>query len=221
MLHLAAHTAQPPYDTLENCLLYNMIQPLALFDKALIAGVGKFVVAGSCFEYGLSAERYDFVLPSAPLEPTQAYPASKAAASIAFIQWALKNNGSLAIQRIIHVYGEGEEPSRLYPSLMTAAKNNEDFPMSEGQQVRGFVPVEAVARAFIQECECLASNAEASVSACNLCSGNPQTILQFARSIWNTHEAQGWLLLGTLPYREREVLRHVPELESRHVLSNT
>ena len=221
MLHLAAHTARPPCDTLENCKLYNMVQPLALVDKALIAGVAKFVAAGICFEYWLSPQRYDFVPPSALLEPTQTYPVSKAAASIAFIQWALEHNVSLTIQRIFHVYGEGEDPSRLYPSLMSAAKNNEDFPMSEGQQIRDFVPVEAVARALIHECECLASNTKASVSICNLGSGNPQTLLQFAQSIWSAHKAQGSLLRGALPYREGEVMRYVPELGSRHVLSST
>ena len=221
MLHLAAHTAQPPYDTVENCVLYNLIQPLALLDKAQNAGIDKFVVAGSCFEYGLSATRYDFVPPSAPLEPTQAYSASKAAASIAFVQWALQKNISLTIQRIFHVYGEGEDPSRLYPSLKAAAKNNEDFPMSEGQQVRDFVPVEAVARALIDECVWLSCGTTASVSICNLGSGNPQTVLQFAQNIWSTHEAQGKLLPGALTYREGEVMRYVPEIGSRHVLSNT
>lgn len=221
MLHLAAHTAQPPYDTLENCILYNLIQPLELLDKALTAGVDKFVVAGSCFEYGLSAERYDFVPPIAPLEPTQTYPASKAAASIAFIQWALQKNVSLSIQRIFHVYGEGEDPSRLYPSLIAAAKNDEDFPMSEGQQLRDFVPVESVARALIDECVGLASSAPASVSISNLGSGNPQTVLQFSQNIWSAYEAQGKLLPGELPYREGEVMRCVPEIGSRHVLSNT
>jgi nucleoside-diphosphate-sugar epimerase len=221
MLHLAAHTAQPPYDTVENCVLYNLIQPLALLDKAQNAGIDKFVVAGSCFEYGLSATRYDFVPPSAPLEPTQAYSASKAAASIAFVQWALQKNISLTIQRIFHVYGEGEDPSRLYPSLKAAAKNNEDFPMSEVQQVRDFVPVEAVARALIDECVWLSCGTTASVSICNLGSGNPQTVLQFAQNIWSTHEAQGKLLPGALTYREGEVMRYVPEIGSRHVLSNT
>jgi len=221
MLHLAAHSAQPPYDTVENCVLYNLIQPLALLDKAQNAGIDKFVVAGSCFEYGLSATRYDFVPPSAPLEPTQAYSASKAAASIAFVQWALQKNISLTIQRIFHVYGEGEDPSRLYPSLKAAAKNNEDFPMSEGQQVRDFVPVEAVARALIDECVWLSCGTTASVSICNLGSGNPQTVLQFAQNIWSTHEAQGKLLPGALTYREGEVMRYVPEIGSRHVLSNT
>lgn len=184
MLHLAAHTARPPCDTLENCKLYNMVQPLALVDKSLIAGVAKFVAAGSCFEYWLSPQRYDFVPPSALLEPTQTYPVSKAAASIAFIQWALEHNVSLTIQRIFHVYGEGEDPSRLYPypSLMTAAKKNEDFPMAEGQQVRDFVSVEAVAIALTQECERLASNTKASVSICNLGLGNPQTILNLPRA---------------------------------------
>jgi nucleoside-diphosphate-sugar epimerase len=220
MLHLAAHTAQPPYDRLENCILYNLIHPLALLEKALIAGVDKFVVAGSCFEYGSSAERYSFVPPNAALEPTQTYPASKAAASIAFMQWALQNKVSLSIQRIFHVYGEGEDPSRFYPSLIAAAKNDEDFPMSEGQQVRDFVPVESVARALIMESERIASDTTASVTVSNLGSGNPQSVLQFAENIWSTHGAKGKLLLGALPYREGEVMRYVPEVGSRHVLSH-
>jgi nucleoside-diphosphate-sugar epimerase len=220
MLHLAAHSVQPPYDTLENCILHNLIQPFALFEKAKIAGVDNFVVAGSCFEYGLSAQRYDFIPPSAPVEPTLTYSVSKAAASIAFIQWALQKKVSLSIQRIFHVYGEGEDATRLYASLVSAAKNNEDFPMTEGQQVRDFVPVQIVASALIDECVSLASSAPASVSICNLGSGNPQTVLEFAQKIWEAHQAKGKLLPGALAYRESEVMRYVPELRSRHVLSN-
>src|SRR5438552_1919681 len=74
VLHLAAHTANHPYDTLENCLDWNLIVPLGLFRAAWRAGINRFVVAGTCFEYGRAGERYEFIPPEAPLEPTLSYP---------------------------------------------------------------------------------------------------------------------------------------------------
>src|ERR1035437_7798950 len=54
LVHLAAHSANVPYDTLENCIRWNVLAPLKLFSLAADAGVKTFVVAGSCFEYGRS-----------------------------------------------------------------------------------------------------------------------------------------------------------------------
>ena len=103
MLHLAAHSVQRPFDSLENCICFNVVQPLSFFEKAYSAGIRKFVVGGSCFEYGLSALRYDYIPPNAPLEPTQSYSTSKALASIAFSQWSIAKQVSLSIKRIFHV----------------------------------------------------------------------------------------------------------------------
>jgi len=218
LLHLAAHSVQRPFDSLENCIKYNLIQPLSLFEKALSAGVVKFVVGGSCFEYGLSGLRHDFIPPNAPLEPTQSYSASKALASISFIQWALSKHVSLSIKRIFHVYGEGEDPSRLYPALTLAAKSGLDFPMSDGQQVRDFTNVTDVARFLNDECLYIYSNNNPSISTSNLGSGKPQTVLEFAQNIWSTTNAKGRLLPGLLEQRVGDVMRYVPELNSRHIL---
>ena len=51
LIHLAAHTGNVPYDTLSNCLRWNLIATLDLFELARQANVHKFIVAGSCFEY--------------------------------------------------------------------------------------------------------------------------------------------------------------------------
>ena len=99
VVHLAAHTANVPYDTLENCIRWNVLAPLKLFRSAISVGIDRFIVAGSCFEYGRSGERYHFIPPDAPLEPTQSYPASKAAASIAFSQLAIEEGLRLSIHR--------------------------------------------------------------------------------------------------------------------------
>jgi len=126
LIHLAAHSAQPPYDNLQNCIAQNVIEPINLFEKAFDAGVRRFLVAGSCFEYGLSANSYEYIPPNASLFPIDSYPASKAMASIAFIQWAIEKKVSLSIQRLFYLYGEGESKKRFFPALVDAALKGND-----------------------------------------------------------------------------------------------
>jgi nucleoside-diphosphate-sugar epimerase len=211
LVHLAAHSANVPYDSLENCIQQNVVEPIILFKKAAAAGVKKFVVAGSCFEYGKSGERFDFIPVDGPLEPTQTYPASKALSSIAFYQFAIEYQIQLSYHRIFQVYGEGEAVSRLWPSLKKAALSGANFPMTEGLQIRDFIAVEDVAKYFVEAClnkDLIAGQPE----VCNVGSGKPQSILEFSEYWWQKWQAKGKLLKGKLPYREGEVMRYVPKI---------
>lgn len=211
VVHLAAHSANVPYDTLENCILKNVIDPLQLFRKAVEARITKFVVAGSCFEYGKSGERYDFIPVDAPLEPTQAYPASKALSSIAFYQFAIENKVQLSYHRIFQVFGEGELETRLWPSMRQAALNGEDFPMTEGEQVRDFIEATQVAQKFLEATNNILHSTSTVPEYHNLGSGNPQSILEFSKYWWEKWGATGKLLVGVKPYRTGEVMRYVPK----------
>lgn len=210
LVHLAAHTPNVPYDTLENCLLWNVIVPIGLFRKAAQAGTTRIVAAGSCFEYGRSGERYEFIPPDAPLEPTQTYPASKAAASVAFYQLAVELNLQLSIHRIFQVFGEGEAKSRLWPSLRKAALSGEDLEMTPAEQVRDFIPVEQVARQLLQAA--LDDVPPRQPRIVNLGTGNPQSLRDFAQTWWDTWTARGNLVFGAKPYRSGEVMRYVPDI---------
>jgi nucleoside-diphosphate-sugar epimerase len=86
-----------------------------------MAGIQAFIVAGSCFEYSPSGERYYAIPTDAPLEPTNGYAASNAAASIVIRQWAEEHTLSLDFFRVFHVFGEGEAESRFWPMLRRAA----------------------------------------------------------------------------------------------------
>jgi len=210
VVHLAAHSMFPPYDTLENCFYWNVITPVEVFKKAIKAGVKKFVVAGSCSEYGQSGEELEFIPTFAPLLPTHTYSASKAASFIAFFQLAIEFEVSLSYHRIFHVYGEGEAKERLWPSLKEAAKSGKNFAMTKGEQIRDFIPVEHVAGHMLQFCH----KGPFSVPFIeNLGTGMPMSILEFSKKWWSFWEAKGELLIGDLPYREREVMRFVPQLD--------
>ncbi len=208
LVHLAAHTGNVPYDSLASCLRWNLMAVLDLFEQARLAGIRRFVVAGSCFEYGRSAERYESIPTDAPLEPTNSYAASKAAASIALCQWAQEHQLSLEILRVFHVFGEGEAETRFWPSLRRAALAGEDLPMTEGEQIRDFMPVEAVARTFLDRVSLPVPSASL-VQVFNLSSCEPISIRCFAKRWWNHWDAKGSLLFGRVSYRNGEVMRYV------------
>jgi len=212
LLHLASHSVQHPFDTLENNIHYNVVEPLEMFEKAFHAGVSKYVVAGSCFEYGLSGERYEYIPIDAPLEPTNDYATSKAMSFLAFRQFALNKGVSLSYQRIFHAFGEGEPENRLWPSIKNAALEGKDLDITLGEQIRDFVPVEDVAKKLIQATTAIIESDSAIVVE-NVGSGSPQSIVQFAKYWWGYWGAVGSLKTGRLTYRAHEVMRFVPELK--------
>lgn len=207
LVHLAAHSVAYPFDSLANCLHWNLTAVLALFEQARLAGIQRFIVAGSCFEYGQSGERYDRIPTDAPLIPTNSYAVSKAAASIALCQWACEYQLSLEILRVFHVFGEGEAQNRFWPSLRRAAFSGEDFPMTEGEQIRDFLPVQAVAQTFLDRASL--SDPPPGSQVFNLSSGEPMSIRLFAERWWKRWDANGKLLCGSIPYRDGEVMRYV------------
>jgi len=214
LVHLAAHSANVPYDSLENCIKYNVTEPLKLFKIAKEAGVKKIIVTGSCFEYGLSGERYEYIPSNAPLEPSLTYPTSKAISSIAFKQFAIENKVQLNYFRIFQVYGEGELESRLWPSLKKAALKGEDFPMTMGGQIRDFIEVKSLANTLVVESEKIFSQIEINCKISNIGTGVPQSILEFSKYWWSKWNAKGSLLIGDLKYREGEIMRYVPLIEN-------
>jgi nucleoside-diphosphate-sugar epimerase len=208
LVHLAAHSVNPPYDSLSSCLYWNLMAVQALLEQAHIAGIRRFIIVGSCFEYGRSGERYEAIPTDAPLEPTNSYAVSKAAASIAACQWAEEHKLSLEILRVFHVFGEGELETRLWPSLRRAALLGDDLSMTAGEQIRDFTAVEDVA-ATILERATLTLTSVPGVHVFNIGSGRPSSIRFFAQNLWNHWEAKGSLNFGSLPYRRNEVMRYV------------
>jgi nucleoside-diphosphate-sugar epimerase len=99
----------------------------------------------------------------------------------------------------------------LLPTRNRAALSGGDFPMTAVEQVRDFVPVEAVAAEFV------ATAAQAPLApgvpwVRNVGTGRPQTLRAFAEHWWTQWNASGKLLPGALPYRQYEVMRYVPEV---------
>lgn len=211
LLHLAATGVSPQKATRKEYFQINVTDSLMMVDAAVSAGVKKVVVAGSCYEYGASGDRYDHIPVDAPLEPTNAYGASKAAASIALCALAREREFPLSLLRPFHFYGEGQCQSNLWPSLKAAALAGSDFEMTLGEQVRDYLPVEIVAKHFVDSAEGVHSSSKVP-EILNVGSGEPISLRSFCEHWWAKWKAKGTLKLGAIPYREHEVMRFVPEI---------
>jgi nucleoside-diphosphate-sugar epimerase len=211
IVHLAAHSTNVPYDNYKECIYHNVLAPTILFQKAIELGIKKYVVAGSCFEYGESANKYDFIPTDAPLLPTSSYAASKAAASAIFNALAIQFDLKLILYRIFQVYGDGESENRFWPTLRRKALSGNDMSMSEGLQIRDFVNVTEVASILVSALT-RDDILEGIPKFENLGSGNPQSLAKFAQEQWASFHATGKLKFGDIPMRSEEYLRYVPKM---------
>jgi nucleoside-diphosphate-sugar epimerase len=212
IVHLASPGVSPQKAGWEELLYWNVTAAVRLAERAREAGVERIVAAGTFAEYGRSADRYDLVPPDAPLAPTTGYAASKAAAYAALSAYAIEQKMQLAYLRVFSAYGEGQHAANFWPALRAAALAGGDFPMTAGEQIRDYVPVESVAATFCR----VASGASLVAGeplVANVGSGCPVTMRAFAEEWWARFGARGQLRIGALPYRPNEVMRFVPLLQ--------
>lgn len=211
LIHLAAAGVNPQTTDWDDLLEVNVRQSSSMWRLAAKVGVKRFVICGSCFEYGKSGEHYKFIPADAALKPTTAYGASKAAATMTALALAVEKQLELIVLRPFHVFGEGEDMSRFWPSLRKAALSGEDFPMTPGGQIRDFIPAEAVAENF--SAAILRTDLQAGEPKIeNVGSGSPQTLRAFAEFWWKHWNAKGKLKFGAVQYRTNEVMRYVPQI---------
>lgn len=211
LIHLAAYGVDPKFDSWHDSFRWNVCASLRLWKQAHHMGVKRLVIAGSCSEYGLAAERYDYIPCDAPLEPVNAYGASKAAATIAAIAYAREKNMEVAVLRPFHIYGEGERLERFWPSMKKAALGEIDFPMTFGEQIRDFTPVEVAAKKFLDYATNFTLDPGSPIIR-NIGTGKPQSLLEFAENNWKNFNGKGRLAPGDISYRKNEIMRYVPKI---------
>lgn len=216
VLHFAATGVSPKPASWSELLQVNVANSLRLLELSEVAGVQRCVVAGTCHEYGAAALRYCEIPPDAPLEPLNAYGASKAAAFQLLRTLTINRGLQLFYGRIFTAYGKGQYTKNFWPSLQRAAEAGEDFPMTSGRQISDFIPVAAVANHFITACS-RPDVATGVPLVANIGSGEASSLLAFAIGEWESLGATGQLLPACIPDRPDQIYRMVPDLRGLRI----
>ena len=168
------------------------------FLKAMVqAGLSKIVVAGTCSEYGLQS---GCLSEKDSTRPIHAYAFAKDCLrrQLEFLQ--TEHPFALTWARIFYLHGEGQPAHTLFSQLKQALDQcAESFPMSGGEQLRDYLPVEEVSRILVE----LALQKD-SHGTVNVCSGQPISVRRLVEE-W-LREQQKFILLdfGRYPYSNLE-----------------
>ena len=163
---------------------------------------GRFVAAGTCFEYELSAGRLS---ETTPLRPHDLYGVCKKSLFEVAQPFSVLTGVSVVTPRIFYSYGPYEDERRLVPSITRALLRGDEAKVTPGEQVRDYLHVSDVASAISAVAHSDATG------AVNIASGEPVTIAQVARSIARMLGREDLLRLGALPYRHGEPMHIVAD----------
>lgn len=169
----------------------------AFLENAIRHGLPALVAAGTCLEYGMQSGQ---LAATGPTAPTTAYGIAKDNLHNNLVRLQSSCPCNITWARLFYMYGEDQSASSLYPALRAAALSGQrEFPMSGGEQLRDYLPVEAVARRLAD----LATH-PAERGAVNVCSGKPVSVRQLVEG-WIAQN--GWDVgpkYGVLPYPDYE-----------------
>jgi nucleoside-diphosphate-sugar epimerase len=160
-------------------------------------GLPALVVAGTCFEYGFQSGCLSEDMPTNPNNP---YGHAKDALRRQLEFLRDQRPYCLTWARLFYMFGPGQAQTSLYAKLEDAvSRGAKSFDMSGGEQLRDYLPVDAVARHLVSLARC-----ENNAGLVNVCSGEPISVRTLAER-WVRE--RGWQIsldFGRLPYPDYE-----------------
>ncbi len=169
----------------------------ALLSQMVGDGLSNLVVAGTCFEYGMQSGA---LAESVEAAPANAYAVAKDTLRRRLQALQHEHPFELTWARLFYLHGEGQAPSALLPQLQRAVEAGATtFPMSGGQQLRDYLPVEQAADDLVR-----LALARRDHGIVNVCSGRPVTVQALVEHWLAAHGRTIALDLGRYPYPAHE-----------------
>jgi nucleoside-diphosphate-sugar epimerase len=166
------------------------------------------VHVGSALEYGrVSGNLEEDCVPA----PDTLYGRTKLAGTRALADCGLRS----VTARLFTVYGPGEHPTRLLPSLIETARTERPLDLTAGQQRRDFTYVDDVADGLLR----LACSRAEPGTVVNLATGRLETVRHFAQVAASVLNMPAHLLrFGQLPVRDAEMSHDPVSIERLRTL---
>lgn len=201
VFHLATVGVRPDFIDINQICDVNIKMGCQLVDFVKKNSSGVLIHFGSCFEYGDHGE--DLLTEDMECRPESLYGISKNASTNLVTAYARLQKADMITVRPFGVFGEGEGPARLAPSVIRSCLRGESIQTTPGEQVRDFVNVKDLVKAVIR----LSESDYVPYEIYNICSNNPVSVKDFIMEIVEVCGFDISLIeFGSIPYRQNEAM---------------
>lgn len=215
VFHLAAYKERSAsVKDIRTSLNTNLVGTLNLYEALLkISNVSSVVTLGTTDEYGDCAAPYFENLNE---KPATAYGFSKLCAT-KLSEFFYKNfNLPITIFRPTIAYGPRQGMEMFIPSLINTLIKGDSYQMTKGEQIRDFIYIDDLIDAMIL----IDNKEEFKGQIFNIGSGESIKIRTVAELIAKELGKEHLLKIGTIEYREREIMHYQTSIEKAKQIMN-
>ncbi|MFE9081023.1 CDP-abequose synthase [Bacillus cereus] len=146
IFHLAAYGVNSAHTDYMHAIETNIIGTCNIIQAAKLVNCKKIIHMGSSSEYGNKMEP---IHENMLLTPVDIYGSTKAAATILAHQIASENNINLITLRPFGIFGEAEEPHKIFSYIILQVLQNKDVNLTLCNQLRDYCYIENIIDACI------------------------------------------------------------------------
>ena len=190
VFHLAAYGVRPHNRDIDQMIAVNAQLP-AMLVRLCHQWKARLVVSGTFSEYMKPASN-ELLTELSPLEPYKLYGSSKAAGGLLASAVAKDIGVGLRILRLFKVYGSGEAPHRLLPTLVSGLNQKQRVAISSGTQILDFVYIDDVVEALLRADRHIQEHG--AVATWNVSTGKGHSVRHFAQLVADAMNADPNLL---------------------------
>lgn len=199
VFHLAAYGVKPDQRDIGEMLRIN-VELAASVVRLCAEWRACLVMTGTFSEYRRPVA-HNLVTEQSPLEMHKLYGSSKAAGGLMASAIAHNSGVGFRLLRLFKVYGAGEAPHRLLPTLVNGLSKRERVGISAGTQVLDFVHIDDVIEAILRSAS--HCREKGGVATWNVATGQGHSVREFAEQVATAMNADASLLgFGAIEMRK-------------------
>lgn len=199
VFHLAGYGINSIHNDIKKAIDINIFGSVNLMNAVSDTNCKMFVNMGSSAEYGDKICRME-----TSLNPNTIYGSTKASSTLILHQIARQKDMPIITLRPFGIYGEWEEPHKLFSYIMLSILNNQELALTGCRQRRNYVYVGDIVEAMIAS----ALTLEVKDEMIDLASKESLQIKDFVEMICTISQTALKPKYGALAYRPGEVFFH-------------
>lgn len=208
IFHLAAYGVNSAHTDYMHAIETNIIGTCNIIQAAKLVNCKKIINFGSSSEYGNKMEP---IHENMLLTPVDIYGSTKAAATILAHQIASENSINLITLRPFGIFGESEEPHKIFSYIILQVLQNQDVNLTFCNQLRDYCYIENI----IDACILAVENTTVQNEIFNIGSGTIYPLKHYVELLFKHLKTNSRPNYGAIPSRTNE--RWVPEADVQKI----